>query len=97
VNLLAVLQRGGPQGQQAVGARLRVRVQVGQGLLTPGLDVGQGPAGALEERDTPRVTLRTALARPVHQNTKLKFNTALNSTNSIMDGFDTSRRTSFFN
>ena len=47
VDLLTVLQRGGQQGQQAVGAGLQVSAQVGQSLFTPRLDVGQGPTGAL--------------------------------------------------
>lgn len=47
VNLLTVPQRCRQQGQQAVGACLWVSVQVGQGLLTPRLYVGQGPSGAL--------------------------------------------------
>lgn len=52
VNLLAALQRGGQQRQQAVGARLRVAGQVGQNRLTLGLDVGQSPARTLEGKDT---------------------------------------------
>lgn len=47
VDLLAVLHGGRPQGRQAVGAGLRIRVQVAQGLLASWLDVGQSPSGTL--------------------------------------------------
>ena len=51
VDLLTVLEGGGQQGQQAVGApAVRLHAQVGQGFAAPRLDVGQGACGALEGR-----------------------------------------------